>query len=284
MEEERQEPVWPVLVTLAVALTLMLVSGVAVGVGAMVLAVSRGEKPDVIALLATPWVLVTMLALSQGIVLLSVRFLPVLFKDVGAQGWAHRVGWKPERFHLSRAVLAWVGTLGAGQVASYLLQGLHSRDDMLSRFASTSRDADPVTFSAMLLIGGLVAGFGEEFLFRGLAQPRFISRIGVVRGIVLTAALFGAYHLDVRQGLAAMILGCWLGWFAWRDGSVVNVAFGHAFNNMTAFILSRIIGQPDDLDASPWVAVSGLVLVTVCVLLTLRFVPRAPVEEVRSAP
>ena len=38
MEEERQEPVWPVLVTLAVALTLMLVSGV---VGRSVRAVNR---------------------------------------------------------------------------------------------------------------------------------------------------------------------------------------------------------------------------------------------------
>ena len=49
-------------------------------------------------------------------------------------------------------------------------------------------------------------------------------------------------------------------------------------------LVDRTGGRPDDLDASPWVAVSGLALVTVCVLLTLRFVPRAPAEEVRSAP
>ena len=85
-------------------------------------------------------------------------------------------------------------------------------------------------------------------------------------------------------------------WFAWRDGSMVNVAFGHAFNNMTAFILSRAFEQPESFDRSPWGAVFGLALVTACVVLTLRFVrpPQEPApvqspalpppEEVRSAP
>lgn len=280
--EQNKPRLWPVWVTLLVAMALMLASGVVVGLGAVALSAVRGEKLDVTALLATPSVLVTMLGVSQAVVLLSVRFLPGLLKDVGEAGWASRVGWKPERFHLGRTALAWVGTLGAGQVASYLLQGLHTHSDMLSRFAGTSRTADPVTFSVMLLIGGLVAGLGEELLFRGLSQPRFIARYGPAGGIALTALLFGAYHLDLRQGLAAMMLGWWLGWFAWRDGSVANVAFGHAFNNMTAFILSRTFEQPDDFDTSPWVAVSGLVLVLGCALLTLRFV--RPEAEAGSAP
>ena len=282
--EQQKVPVWPVWVTLAVTMVLMLGAGVIVGLGAVAFAVSRGEKLDVIGLLATPWVLVTMLALSQGAVLLSVRIMPGLLNDVGEDGWAARVGWNPERFHLGHTALAWVGTLGAGQVAGFALQAFHSKNDMLSRFAGTSRTADPVTFSAMLLVGGLVAGFGEEFLFRGLAQPRFVARYGRVGGIVLTAFLFGAYHLDLRQGLAAMMLGWWLGWFAWRDGSMVNVAFGHAFNNMTAFILSRVFEQPESFDRSPWGAVFGLALVTVCAVLTLRFVPLSPSEEVRRAP
>lgn len=40
----------------------------------------------------------------------------------------------------------------------------------------------------------------EELFFRGLMQPRLVELFGAARGLVLTAALFGAAHLTNWQG------------------------------------------------------------------------------------
>ncbi len=265
--------VWPVLVTLFVALTLMLMSGVALGVAAMGIAFARGQhKPDMQALLTQPPVLLATTFASQLMLFVAVRFMPGLLKDVGEGDWAERVGWKEDRFGLGRVAIAWLGTMAVGQIASWLLLPLTSKNDTLTMISSAARDANLPVFSLLILAGGLGPGLIEELMFRGLTQRRFIERYGPATGIALSAFLFGAYHLDLRQGLAAMAMGWWLGWFAFRDGSVVNVAFGHALNNTTAFILSRVLTDNDELDRSPWVLISGIAVVSICVALTLRFV------------
>lgn len=281
MEEQSQARVWPVLVTLLVALTLMLLSGAALGLFALVVSIARGEKPDVQALLSVPWVMLLTIAASQAMVLLTTRVVPVIAGDVGNEGWAARVRWAPSRFSPASALLAWVGCMSAGQVASFLVSPLQRDADALMRFDQVARSASPVIFVLLLVAGGLAPGLAEELLFRGLAQSRFVQRFGPLKGIALASFLFGAYHLDLRQGLAAMVMGVWLGWFSWRDGSVVNNALGHALNNISAFLLSRFVGPALEFDRSPAAAGVAFVVLVLCCALTARFV-RAPREEVRS--
>jgi membrane protease YdiL (CAAX protease family) len=272
--------VWPVLVTLLFALVSMLMSGAALGIAAIGIAYARGQhKPDMQALLTQPAVLLGTALLSQLMLFLSVRFVPGVLKDVGEDGLAARVGWKTERLHLGRIVIAWLGTMAVGQIASWLLIPLVTRNDTLTMIGNAARDASLPIFALLVLGGGLAPGLVEELMFRGLTQRRLVERYGPVAGIAFSAFLFGAYHLDLRQGLAAMTMGWWLGWFAMRDGSVVNVALGHALNNTTAFILSRVLTDNDELDHSPMVLISGLFVLSICVALTLRFVKEpAPVS------
>ena len=274
--------VWPVYVTLLVALVTMLMSGVALGIAALGIAFARGQhKPDMQALLTHPAVLLGTVLMSQLMLFLSVRFVPGVLKDVGEGGWAERVGWKKERLHLGRVGIAWLGTMAVGQIASWLLLPLvgATRNDTLTMIGNAARDASLPIFALLVLGGGLAPGLVEEVMFRGLTQRRMVERYGPVAGIAISAFLFGAYHLDLRQGLAAMAMGWWLGWFAMRDGSVINVALGHALNNTTAFILSRVLTDTDELDRSPWVLVSGIAVLSICVALTAKFVRAPPSNE-----
>jgi membrane protease YdiL (CAAX protease family) len=49
--------------------------------------------------------------------------------------------------------------------------------------------------------------FNEELWFRGFLGRGLIGRYGPAVGIVLTSLLFGLFHLDLVQGLYAVVLG-----------------------------------------------------------------------------
>ncbi|MGV3622692.1 MAG: type II CAAX prenyl endopeptidase Rce1 family protein, partial [Archangium sp.] len=229
-------------------------------------AIRNHEKIDAVALMTTPGAIVLAAFASQLGLLVSVRLFPPLFKDVGPDGWFKRVAWNVERFHAGRVLVAWLGTLATGSLATYVLEPLRQASDILTRFGEAARNAPPVIFAMLLLVGAVAPGLCEELMFRGLLQTRLIQRWGPLAGIAVTALLFGVYHFDLRQGLAAMAMGWWLGWFAWRDGSTVNVAFGHLLNNATAFMLSRFSPAVEAHERSPVFVAIAVFLLLACVV------------------
>lgn len=258
-------PLWPGFVTLTLSLVLILVGSVFVAAVVMGYAVSQGRKIDAVTLMTEPGAIVLAALVSQLGLLVAVRFLPGLFKDVGPDGWFARVAWTDARFSPGRALVAWLGTLAAGSLATYVLEPLRQASDLLTRFGESARNAPPALFAMLLLVGAVAPGICEELMFRGLLQTRLIQRWGPLGGILFTAFLFGVYHFDVRQGLAAMAMGWWLGWFSWRDGSTVNVAFGHMLNNATAFLLSRFTPAVEAHERSPAVATAAAFLLLGCI-------------------
>jgi membrane protease YdiL (CAAX protease family) len=89
--------------------------------------------------------------------------------------------------------------------------------------------------------GGLIAlgvaltlfqAAAEELLFRGWLQPVIVERIGAAGGIVLTAVLFGAFHMLGGTGGAISLVnlalgGLWFGLLAWRSGGVLAPLMAH---------------------------------------------------------
>lgn len=269
--------VWQSFVTLALSLVFVLGSGVVIAIGLMLNNARQGIKVSPLDLMTSPGVIVASAFVTQVALFISVRFFPVLLKDVGPDGWLARVRWEASRLHLGRVVLAWLGTLATGSLATYILEPLRQASDILTRFAEVARNASPVLFAMLLLVGAIAPGIAEELMFRGLLQTRFIQRWGPVAGIATTALLFGAYHFDIRQGLAAMAMGWWIGWLAWRDGSIVNVAFGHMLNNGTAFLLSRFTPQVEAHERSPAVFFAALFLLLACIAAG-TFINKQPKE------
>lgn len=92
------------------------------------------------------------------------------------------------------------------------------------------------TAKEYLIMLGLVAvlpAVCDECLFRGAIQG-VLERRGQWFAILLSAALFGLFHLDPWRMLPAAFLGCVFGWLTVRTQSIFPAITAHFGNNATA--------------------------------------------------
>jgi membrane protease YdiL (CAAX protease family) len=130
----------------------------------------------------------------------------------------------------------------------------------------------------------VVAPLTEELLFRGLILRGFLSRYTVRKSILVSAILFGAFHLNPWQFLGAVISGVLFGWWFVRTRSLLPCLFGHALNNAVPFILLAIFhleiqgftSEPTKVVFQPlWLDLVGLLLAGLGVWLLIRMFGKA---------
>lgn len=83
-----------------------------------------------------------------------------------------------------------------------------------------------------------LAGFCEEFAFRGFLQSVFSKRMGAQKGILLTGFLFALMHLDPWTFPGIFLLGLFLGYLAQVTGNLWVPIFVHAFSNTLSFSIA----------------------------------------------
>jgi len=96
----------------------------------------------------------------------------------------------------------------------------------------------PVDFVLAFLVIGVMAGVAEEYLFRGIVQPRFIALFGNAHvGIWVTGFVFGAIHFQFYGMFPRMMLGVVLGYLAHFSGKLQYSVVGHTLNNGLVVVL-----------------------------------------------
>lgn len=105
----------------------------------------------------------------------------------------------------------------------------------------------------VLFAGAIGAGVCEEALFRAVIQG-VLTRSGRWRGIIITAVLFGVFHLNPWQFVAGLVLGIAFGFMVERTGSLLPAILAHTFANATGLTLSYAFrDRADSLPAVlPW--------------------------------
>jgi len=90
----------------------------------------------------------------------------------------------------------------------------------------------------------ILPAIGEELIFRGILQKLFIELTGkVVWGIIISAALFSAMHLQFEGFIPRFALGVLLGYlFVW-SGSIWLPIVAHFVNNSIAIIGYTLIDK-----------------------------------------
>jgi membrane protease YdiL (CAAX protease family) len=88
-----------------------------------------------------------------------------------------------------------------------------------------------------LFAAGIMAGFCEEFAFRGFLQTIFTERLGRDWGIVLTAFLFALIHLDPWNFFSLFLLGLFLGYLVYLTGNLWIAIFIHFLFNSISFTI-----------------------------------------------
>ena len=84
-----------------------------------------------------------------------------------------------------------------------------------------------------VVIVGILGPVVEEFIFRGLVQRRLRDyNLGKWPAVLITAALFGIYHLNFVQGIFAFVIGLVLGLLYEKYGVLWIPILAHMVNNI----------------------------------------------------
>jgi uncharacterized protein len=281
-------PVWPAFTVLAVTLTVMMgVSVVPFAIEAIRLVLAKRPFPSQPSEFFTPGVVIFSLALSQGALLLCTRVLPRLLGDEGHHGFWQRVQLRWDRFSWVEATGLTLLCLGASQLFGTILfewLQLPISDTLRALSDAFLKTSLPVFVVATLLIS-LAPALGEELLFRGYAQHRFVARWGGTTGPILASLLFSAYHMDPVHVLATLPISFLLGFGAKKSGTIAHGMVAHAVNNFVASVLSRF--EPTAfLSAHSWLSPSMSLILALCggAILSSRWRGDPSVTAARDSP
>ena len=85
----------------------------------------------------------------------------------------------------------------------------------------------------------VLAGLGEEMLFRGVLQASFVRWTGRLwLGLALASVLFGVLHaVTLTYAAFATVMGAYLGWLWQRSENLLTVAVAHALYDFVALVV-----------------------------------------------
>jgi membrane protease YdiL (CAAX protease family) len=104
-----------------------------------------------------------------------------------------------------------------------------------------------------LAILSVLAGVGEELMFRGVLQPVLIGWLGVVIGIVLASTVFGLLHaVTVTYAVLATGVGAYLGWLTIASENLLVPIIAHSLYDFVAlvYLIQTRPGKKVDLRAA----------------------------------
>jgi membrane protease YdiL (CAAX protease family) len=147
-----------------------------------------------------------------------------------------------------RAVASIALILGIGPLANlcgmWVSNLTHADLESMKQIGVLIRNATVVEFVALGLVLTLLPALVEESLFRGLVFESIRGKT-VWFGLVLQALAFGAFHMDVAQGVATAILGLGFGYIVYSTGSLLGSMAAHATYNFVVLLSQRFLPQEE---------------------------------------
>ena len=80
----------------------------------------------------------------------------------------------------------------------------------------------------------LVGPILEELMFRGAITRALLKKYNPTKAIILSALVFGIFHINPVQIVAATLLGLLLGWIYYKTASLIPCILIHIINNSLA--------------------------------------------------
>lgn len=97
-----------------------------------------------------------------------------------------------------------------------------------------------VAFAAGLVLYGVISPFAEEVVFRGVIYNRLRRLYSPMVGIVMSGALFGAFHGNLVQGVYGACLGILMAYLYERSGKFGIPFLFHAVANLAVYTTARL--------------------------------------------
>jgi sodium transport system permease protein len=118
-------------------------------------------------------------------------------------------------------------------------------DDLMEKVKKMMEEMRSFSLAAVLCALAVIPAVFEEFFFRGYLLGAIRSQSGPVRGVLISAACFGLFHivtggvLTLERFLPSTFLGIILGWVCVRSGSVFPGMVLHACHNGVLLTISH---------------------------------------------
>jgi len=94
-----------------------------------------------------------------------------------------------------------------------------------------------------IMIVGVLAGVGEELLFRGIIQKELFNRYQMPHvAIWLTAVIFSAFHFQIVGFIPKLLIGALLGYAYYLSNSLILPMVIHFLNNSFATVSLYFMG------------------------------------------
>ena len=124
---------------------------------------------------------------------------------------------------------------------------------------------------AIAIIGPVL----EEILFRGAITRALLQQYNPTKAILISALLFGVFHINPAQILPAFLIGILLAWTYYKTGSLIPCILMHVLNNSLSVYLSIKYPEAENMDdlinGSPYlVTLAGSILLLICTILTMN--------------
>jgi membrane protease YdiL (CAAX protease family) len=135
------------------------------------------------------------------------------------------------------AVVAWL--MGLGLVAAWAFLVDRMGWEAL-RPSQKTKDliGDGADLWLTFAVVAVVAPFCEEVFFRGFAYAGLRRSVGMFLGALLSAALFGIFHVDPAVFVPVFIFGIVLAWVYIQTGSIWPSMLAHALNNAVVLAIA----------------------------------------------
>lgn len=89
----------------------------------------------------------------------------------------------------------------------------------------------------------------EELLFRGAITKALLKQYDPVKAILISAFIFGIFHINPIQVVAAFFIGLLLAWVYYKTASLIPCILMHILNNSISVYLNIKYPGVDDMDA-----------------------------------
>ncbi|HOQ58055.1 MAG TPA: type II CAAX endopeptidase family protein [Bacteroidales bacterium] len=123
-----------------------------------------------------------------------------------------------------------------------------------------------------LLVVAVMAGFGEELLFRGTLQSIISSKGRIQLAIWITAFVFSLIHMQFYGFIPRLLLGAWFGYLLLWSGSIWVPVAAHFANNAISVVFhyaeknNYLASDPELLGVgeNTWQLIPSILLLTAC--------------------
>lgn len=122
--------------------------------------------------------------------------------------------------------------------------------ETMAEMISTFLKSDNVLLLGVFHIG-VVPAICEEIMYRGYVMRAFEKSWGIVAAILISGAIFGAYHLQISNFLPLATLGIFLAYVTYISDSLIPAIVAHFVNNGGQVIASNFYPEMLDEQITP---------------------------------